>query len=36
VVLDDRGSVEDVALSEDGTALAAADREGRLTVWAVR
>ncbi len=36
VVLDDRGAVEDVALSEDGTALAAADREGRLTVWAVR
>jgi dipeptidyl aminopeptidase/acylaminoacyl peptidase len=36
VVLDDRGSVEDVALSEDGTTLAAADREGRLTVWAVR
>jgi len=36
VVLDDRGSVEDVAMSEDGAVLAAADREGRLTVWAVR
>jgi len=36
VVLDERGSVEDVAMSEDGALLAAADREGRLTVWAVR
>jgi WD40 repeat protein len=36
IVLDDRGAVEDVAMSADGTTLAAADREGRLTVWSTR
>lgn len=36
VVLDERSAVEDVAMSEDGTTLAAVDRDGRLTVWGVR
>lgn len=36
VVLDQRGAVEDLALSEDGTVLSAVDRSGRLTVWAAR
>jgi WD40 repeat protein len=36
VVLDTRGSVEDVALDEHGATIAAVDRDGRLTVWAPR
>ncbi len=36
VALDTRGSVEDVAFDEHGALLAAVDRDGRLTVWAVR
>ena len=36
VMLDARGNVEDVALDEDGATLAAADRDGRLTYFAVR
>jgi WD40 repeat protein len=34
VALDTRAAVEDVALDERGAILAAADRDGRLTVWA--
>jgi WD40 repeat protein len=36
VALDTRGAVEDVALDENAAMLAAADRDGRLTVWAPR
>lgn len=36
VVLDTRGAVEDVALDEQGTTIAAVDRDGRLTVWVPR
>jgi WD40 repeat protein len=36
VALDTRGAVEDVAFDENATMLAAADRDGRLTVWAPR
>ena len=36
VALDTRGAVEDVAFDEQSGVLAAADRDGRLTVWAVR
>jgi hypothetical protein len=36
IALDTRGAVEDAALDETGTRIAAADRDGRLTVWAVR
>jgi WD40 repeat protein len=36
VALDTRGSVEDVALDERGALIAAADRDGRLSVWAAR
>lgn len=36
VALDTRGSVEDISLDERGALLAAADRDGRLTVWAAR
>ena len=36
VVLDARGNVEDVALGERGEFLVAADRDGRLSLWAVR
>jgi len=36
VVLDTRSPVEDVALDETGSKLVAADRDGRLTYWAVR
>jgi WD40 repeat protein len=34
VALDTRAAVEDIALDERGSLLAAADRDGRLTVWA--
>jgi len=36
VALDTRSPVEDVALDELGATIAAVDRDGRLTVWAVR
>jgi hypothetical protein len=36
VALDTRGSVEDVAVDEYASALAAVDRDGRLTFWAPR
>jgi len=36
VALDTRGAVEDVAFDENAATLAAADRDGRLTVWAAR
>jgi WD40 repeat protein len=36
VALDTRSPVEDLALDELGSTLAAVDRDGRLTVWAVR
>lgn len=36
VVLDTRGAIEDVAFDEHASAIAAVDRDGRLTVWAVR
>jgi WD40 repeat protein len=36
VVLESRGSVEDVALDELGALIAAVDRDGRLTVWGAR
>jgi hypothetical protein len=36
VALDSRGAVEDVAFDENASTLAAADRDGRLTVWAAR
>ena len=36
VVLESRGSVEDVALDEIGALVAAVDRDGRLTVWGTR
>jgi hypothetical protein len=36
VALDTRSPVEDVALDEQGTRLAAVDRTGRLTVWLVK
>jgi len=36
VALDSRGAVEDVAFDESAAMLAAADRDGRLTVWAPR
>jgi hypothetical protein len=36
VALDTRGAVEDVALDEHASTLAAADRDGRLTVWTAR
>jgi hypothetical protein len=36
IALDTRGPVEDVALDEQGTRLAAVDRTGRLTVWFVK
>lgn len=36
VALDTRGPVEDVALDEKAMYLAAADRDGRLTLWAPR
>jgi hypothetical protein len=36
VALDTRGSVEDVSLDEQGSSLAAIDRDGRLSVWAIR
>ncbi len=34
VALDTRGAVEDVAIDDRGTTIAAVDRDGRLTVWA--
>lgn len=34
--LDDRGMVEDASLDETGAALAAVDRDGRLTLWLAR
>jgi hypothetical protein len=34
LALDTRAAVEDAALDERGAILAAADRDGRLTVWA--
>jgi WD40 repeat protein len=36
IALDSRGAVEDVAFDENAATLAAADRDGRLTVWAPR
>jgi WD40 repeat protein len=36
VALDTRGNVEDVAMDERGALVAAADRDGRLTLWAAR
>jgi WD domain, G-beta repeat len=36
VALDTRSPVEDMALDENGATLVAGDRDGRLTVWAVR
>jgi hypothetical protein len=36
IALDTRGAVEDVAFDENAAALAAADRDGRLTVWTPR
>lgn len=36
IALDTRGPVEDAAFDEGATRLAAADRDGRLTLWAVR
>jgi len=36
VALDTRGAVEDVATDEFGAALAAVDRDGRLTMWTVK
>jgi hypothetical protein len=36
VALDTRSPVEDVAFDDSGALLAAADRDGRLTLWAVR
>lgn len=36
VALDTRAAVEDVALDERGSRIAAVDRDGRLTVWAAR
>ncbi|MEZ4219590.1 MAG: hypothetical protein R3B13_01595 [Polyangiaceae bacterium] len=36
VALDARGKVEDVAIDENFATLAVAEREGRLSVWAVR
>ena len=35
VALDTRGAVEDIGLDEQGALIAAADREGRLTLWGV-
>jgi len=36
IALDSRGAVEDAAFDESATMLAAADRDGRLTLWAPR
>lgn len=36
VALDTRGSVEDIAMDEQGSVIAAVDRDGRLTAWAPR